>query len=179
MSTPTKRYTLEDIRREYDRLDALCGIDTSQIELHISSRMVKRLGHFRYPINGGAAPLRITISQAILGDEAQFYDTIRHEYAHAAVYLLHPNEKHDHDQVWQDMCRQVGCNPKSTTEMIDEQRALYIQRSKYKIVCQSCGQTTYYLREGKIVSLLLSGQGDRVHCTRCDSRDLILYKRHE
>lgn len=177
MSTPTKRYTLEDIRREYDRLDALCGIDTSQIELHISSRMVKRLGHFRYPINGGSAPLRITISQAILGDEAQFYDTIRHEYAHAAVYLLHPNEQHGHDKVWQDMCRRVGCNPKSTTEMTQEQIDLRTRRARYKIVCQGCGQETYYLREGKIVSLLRSGQGARVHCTRCGSRELTLYQR--
>ncbi|MCD7768647.1 MAG: hypothetical protein LUH36_00795, partial [Oscillospiraceae bacterium] len=90
MSTPAKIHTLENIRREYDRLDKLCGVDTSQIELRISSRMVKRFGSFRYPINGTVAPLRITISQAILGNDAQFYDTIRHEYAHAAVYLLHP-----------------------------------------------------------------------------------------
>ena len=29
-------YTLEDVRKEYDRLDALLGIDTKNVELKIS-----------------------------------------------------------------------------------------------------------------------------------------------
>ncbi|MCD7748487.1 MAG: SprT family zinc-dependent metalloprotease [Oscillospiraceae bacterium] len=172
-------HTTADIRREYDRLDKLCGVDTSQIELRISSRMVKRFGNFRYPVNGNVAPLRITISQAILSNDAQFYDTIRHEYAHAAVYLLHPGEQHNHDEVWREMCRRVGCNPNHTAEMTPEQEALRAQRAKYKIVCNECGQEVYYLRAGKIVNVFLSSQRSRVQCARCGSHNLTLFERSE
>ena len=45
-------HTLEEIRAEYDRLDRLCGVDTSAIEITISRRGVRRLGSFRYPAKG-------------------------------------------------------------------------------------------------------------------------------
>ena len=104
-------HTLQEVRAEYDRLDRLVGIDTRGIELKISKRAVRQLGSFRSP-KRGTGPLRITLSYLILDDDAQFWDTVRHEYAHAAVYLLHPGENHGHDRVWRDMCRLVGCDPK-------------------------------------------------------------------
>lgn len=42
-------HSLEEVRAEYDRLDRLCGVDTSGIELKISKRAVKQLGSFRSP----------------------------------------------------------------------------------------------------------------------------------
>lgn len=104
-------HSLEEVRAEYDRLDRLCGVDTSGIELKISKRAVKQLGSFRSPRRGGIDGLRITLSHLILEDDEQFWDTVRHEYAHAAVYLLHPGESHGHDKVWKDMCRRIGCSP--------------------------------------------------------------------
>ena len=101
-------HSLEEVRAEYDRLDRLCGIDTSGIELKISKRAVKQLGSFRSPRRGGKDGLRITLSYLILEDDEQFWDTVRHEYAHAAVYLLHPGERHGHDKVWKDMCAASG-----------------------------------------------------------------------
>ena len=92
-------HSLEEVRAEYDRLDRLCGVDTSGIELKISKRAVKQLGSFRSPRRGGIDGLRITLSYLILEDDEQFWDTVRHEYAHAAVYLLHPGERHGHDRV--------------------------------------------------------------------------------
>ena len=104
-------HSLEEVRAEYDRLDRLCGLDTSGIELKISKRAVKQLGSFRSPHRGGIDGLRITLSYLILEDDEQFWDTVRHEYAHAAVYLLHPGESHGPDKVWKDMCRRIGCSP--------------------------------------------------------------------
>ena len=46
-------HSLEEIRKEYDRLDRLCGVDTSRVELKISRRPGRRLGSFRYPLRGG------------------------------------------------------------------------------------------------------------------------------
>ena len=77
-------HTLQEVRAEYDRLDRLIGIDTRMIELKISRRAVRQLGSFRSPARG-KGELRITLSALILGDDEQFWDTVRHEYAHAAV----------------------------------------------------------------------------------------------
>ena len=39
-------HTIQEVRAEYDRLDRLCGVDTSGIEIAISRRSVKRLGSY-------------------------------------------------------------------------------------------------------------------------------------
>lgn len=80
-------HSLEEIRAEYDRLDRLCGVDTSAVEIALSRRGVRRLGSFRYPAKGKAGALRITINASLLNEEEAFWDTVRHEYAHALVYL--------------------------------------------------------------------------------------------
>ena len=102
-------HTLEDIRREYDRLDALCGVDTKPVALRVSTRAAKRLGSCKYV---GSKVESITISDFVLdaADEI-FFDTIRHEYAHALVKLRRPREKHGHDALWKAACREVGCAP--------------------------------------------------------------------
>ena len=87
-------HSLEEIRAEYDRLDRLCGVDTSAVEIALSRRGVRRLGSFRYPAKGKAGALRITINASLLDEEEAFWDTVRHEYAHALVYLRHPGERH-------------------------------------------------------------------------------------
>ena len=61
-------HTLEEIRTEYDRLDRLCGVDTSDVEIVLSRRGVRRLGSFRYPAKGRAGALRITINASLLGE---------------------------------------------------------------------------------------------------------------
>ncbi len=159
-------HTLEEVRREYDRLDRLVGVDTSRIELKISRRAVRQLGSFRSPARG-VGPLRITLSALILEDDEQFWDTVRHEYAHAAVYLLHPGEKHGHDRVWRDMCRLVGCNPKRLAPEQGRAAQLRRQQAKYLIRCETCGAESRYVRRGRAVELMLRGRGKSLRCRRC------------
>ena len=155
-------YTLSDVRAEYDRLDALCGIDSSGIALTVSKRAVKRLGCFR----PGAAP-EISISAFVLEDDALFLDTIRHEYAHALVWLRHPGEKHGHDAVWKSACREIGCSPRATVRAGETQQNLREKKANWLLRCRGCGQETRYLREGKIVRLVRAGRARRVTCTKC------------
>lgn len=159
-------HTLEEVRREYDRLDRLVGVDTSKIELKISRRAVRQLGSFRSPARG-TGPLRITLSALILDDDAQFWDTVRHEYAHAAVYLLHPGEKHGHDRVWRDMCRLVGCEAKRLAPEQGRAAELRKARAKYIIRCESCGAESRYVRRGRAVDLMLRGRGRMLRCRSC------------
>lgn len=159
-------HTLEEVRQEYDRLDRLVDVDTSKIELKISRRAVRQLGSFRSPARG-TGPLRITLSALILDDDAQFWDTVRHEYAHAAVYLLHPGEKHGHDRVWRDMCRLVGCDPKRLAPEQGRAAELRKARAKYIIRCESCGAESRYVRRGRAVDLMLRGRGRMLRCRSC------------
>ncbi|MBQ3703568.1 MAG: SprT-like domain-containing protein [Oscillospiraceae bacterium] len=169
-------HTLQEVRAEYDRLDRLIGIDTRMIELKISRRAVRQLGSFRSPTRG-RGPLRITLSALILDDDEQFWDTVRHEYAHAAVYLLYPGQKHGHDQVWRDMCRRVGCDPKRLAPEQGRAAELRQQKVKYIIRCRSCGAESRYIRRGRTVDLMLRGRGKRLRCRRCGGNDFDLLVR--
>ena len=169
-------HTLQEVRAEYDRLDRLIGIDTRMIELKISKRAVRQLGSFRSPTRG-RGPLRITLSALILDDDEQFWDTVRHEYAHAAVYLLYPGQKHGHDQAWRDMCRRVGCDPKRLAPEQGRAAALRQQKAKYIIRCQGCGAESRYIRRGRTVDLMLRGRGKRLRCRRCGGNDFVLLVR--
>ena len=171
-------HTLQEVRAEYDRLDRLIGIDTRMIELKISKRAVRQLGSFRSPTRG-RGPLRITLSALILDDDEQFWDTVRHEYAHAAVYLLYPGQKHGHDQAWRDMCRRVGCDPKRLAPEQGRAAELRQQKVKYIIRCQGCGAESHYIRRGRTVDLMLRGRGKRLRCRRCGQNQFILLVRED
>ena len=171
-------HTLREVRTEYDRLDSLLGIDTSGIELRISKRAVRQLGSFRVPARGGGK-LRITLSALIFEDDEQFLDTIRHEYAHAAVHLLYPGERHGHDRVWKQMCRTVGCSPRRLAPEQGEAAELRRQSAKYIVRCDACGAESRYVRRGKAVDLLLSGRGRRLRCRDCGSNRFTLLVRKQ
>ena len=171
-------HTLDEVRREYDRLDRLVGVDTSKIELKISRRAVRQLGSFRSPARG-TGKLRITLSALILDDDEQFWDTVRHEYAHAAVYLLHPGEKHGHDRVWRDMCRLVGCSPKRLAPEKGRAAELRQAQAKYIIRCRTCGAESRYVRRGRTVELMLRGRGRMLRCRKCGQSSFVLLVRED
>ncbi len=79
-------HTLEEVRREYDRLDRLCRADTSGIELRISKRMTRTLGKCAVQ---GEHPVRITLADFLLtsASEDVFRDVIRHEYALSLIHI--------------------------------------------------------------------------------------------
>ena len=156
------KHSLGEVRREYDRLDALCGVSTRGVALSVSTRATRRMGLFR-----PGKPPRIILSAFVLDDDALFWDTIRHEYAHALVWLREPDGRHGHDAVWRAACREVGCDPKATAAPTEEQLALRAERAKYRVVCGSCGQEALYLKEGKIVKLLRAGRGSGLRCRVC------------
>ena len=173
----TEMHGLHEVRCEYDRLDKLLGIDTSGIELKVSSRAVKQLGSFRSPARAGAAPLRITLSKLVMEDDGLFLDTIRHEYAHAAAYLLYPGEKPGHGEKWKAICRRIGCTPKSRTKLSSEAAKQREAKAKYLVRCTGCGRETSYLRRGRTVELMLRGRGRLLRCTHCGGNDFRLLVR--
>ena len=170
-------HSLEEVRAEYDRLDRLCGVDTSGIELKISKRAVKQLGSFRCLRRGGKDGLCITLSYLILEDDEQFWDTVRHEYAHAAVYLLHPGESHGHDKVWKDMCRRIGCSPERLAPEKGQAAESRRAEAKYLLRCAGCGRASRFRRGGTAGALLRRGRGRALRCTGCGGSSFKLFVR--
>lgn len=162
-------YTLEDIRREYDRLDLLCGADTGGVALIISTRARKRLGSCRCSAAGVKS---ITISDFVLeAGEKVFYDTIRHEYAHALVKLRHPRERHGHDALWRAACLEVGCNPSRCCDPaeIPNLPGKREEPDRYMLRCLGCGTVWRYKRKTRVISLLERGSRSCV-CPHCKGR---------
>ncbi len=173
-------HSLEEVRAEYDRLDRIVGVDSSGVELRISKRAVRQLGSFRAPSGRGAkTPPRITLSALIFDDDAQFWDTVRHEYAHAAVWLLRPGEKHGHDRLWKEMCRRVGCSPRRLAPEDGRAAELRQERVRYLVRCEGCGAESRYMRRGKTVELLLRGRGKSLRCRICGGNRFTLYVREQ
>lgn len=166
------KYTLEDIREEYDRLDAICGIDTSEIKLKISTRSVNRYGFCKYQ---NKKPYLISITDFILDNEEAFWDVIRHEYAHALVRLRHPNERHGHDKVFYAACKEVGCNPSRLSNFArEESKQRRKEREKYIVQCKKCGAQWTYLRAGTVVKMIQMGRGSTFRCPKCNDSDWLL-----
>lgn len=99
-------YNLQDIANEYHRLDQIFNIDTSDIDLvHFTG--VSQCGYC-YIKNG--KPIKIGINDLVFEcPENEFYDVIRHEYAHAVDAVKYKNR--GHSKTWKQICEIVGCIP--------------------------------------------------------------------
>ncbi|MBO6014072.1 MAG: SprT-like domain-containing protein [Oscillospiraceae bacterium] len=163
-------HTMQEIRREYERLDRICSVDTSCIEIRVNNAQ-RRLGSFSCRADIPDGKMVITISRRAMEDESLFLDTIRHEYAHAVVFLRHPRVRHGHDAVWKAVCREVGCMPRGSVRPGASETDLE-NSAKYRVTCRSCGAVTYYIKAGKIVKLLQQNAGEfgntaKVLCRKC------------
>jgi len=147
-------YHMEDIIKEYQRLDQLCGVDTGNIEIAISTRCTRRRGLCMLDANGH--PIKIVISDFVLADE-DFWDTIRHEYAHALVALRSPGNPHGHNIAWRTACIEVGCRSKRDKKVESAAPPQQRVRAKYLVTCRNCGRTWSYLRKSKTVKLIEKG----------------------
>ena len=155
-----KTFTIDDIRNEYRRLDLVTGVDTSEISVALSGRFRRKLGlcRFRRSALGRYIPVEIVIGKQVLGASPEvFYDTIRHEYAHAAVTLL-DSRNHGHDAAWKKMCRCVCCRPSGTVKAGSLEGALPKSEPRYIVRCERCGRENKYYRKGKVVDSLIKGR---------------------
>ena len=169
-----KSRALALMRTEYDRLDRLCGVNTGSIKLAVSGRMTSKLGYFKVVQKSAFAKpeLSITIASRVLADDAVFYDVIRHEYAHAIVYLRDPRHRHVHDAVWKAACLEVGCIPRATRKDLPasvtaEGKSGGVRPYKYQIRCVNCGAVSRYKTEGKVVKVAMGKIRGTIRCRKC------------
>lgn len=170
------KHNLEEVRSEFNRLDRLCNIDSSGLDLRISCRGIRKYGCCKYKKTGrwgNVVPYAITFSDFLMDCEEQFWDTVRHEYAHALV-AIRTGKAHGHDAIWKKACLEVGCRPERIAndpeagKMSADRRA---QKEKYEVRCLNCHRVWRYTRAGKVVRSLQK----EVSCTcPCGSKKLIL-----
>ena len=169
-------YYLNQIRKEYDRLDEICGVNTNIVRLEISSRLSRKLGYFKvkrvggfevFGMNFGKSELSITFSDRIFDMPGKvFTEVIRHEYAHAAAFLKYPGEKLGHGPRWKEICRQVGCEAR--THIDTDSVAPALRRPvKYTLRCKNCGAYSNYTRMCKTIKIATGQVPGKVWCTKC------------
>ena len=160
------KHSIEDIRKEYDRLDRITGTNTKNVSIRISGRMTKKLGMFT--VSGGPlfSRLEIAVSKKCMDSDELFYEVIRHEYAHAAVHIRRPLERHVHDSVWKSVCSEVGCRPHATIQL-KAPYSVKIRPLRYRVVCRKCGASSDYKILSKVVKAASGLSSGTVVCRRC------------
>lgn len=169
-------HTTDEIRAEFSRLDKLLSIDTSNVEIVFSKRTVKRHGSCQCKrlSNGTYAPVKIMIAEFLRnGDDRHFWDTVRHEYAHAAAAIL-TGKNCGHNNVWKAVCKKIGCSGRVYAESTAASRKRAQDAAKYAITCLGCGEVSLYMRKTELIKRLEAGQTPGVMCTVCKGRKFSL-----
>lgn len=165
-------FSLYDIRKEYERLDKITGLNISRdVELSLTSRCTRRRGVYkRRSKNGVLQYEKIVISNFVLSEPPEsFFDTIRHEYAHAMDMKLNGPYNTSHSESWKRCCEIVGCVPSATTEASDAQ-VEYRKSKGYTLCCQTCGHEWNYQRMSKTLKAIMGGI--KYECPYCNGKNL-------
>ena len=152
-------WTLAQVQAEYRRLDRLLGIDTSRVAVSFSRRMMRQYGVCTFVKN---RPQEIRLADFLRREDQVFWDTARHEYAHAAAAIL-TGKRHGHDEAWKAVCRKIGCPPErlapSCGAAVENRRRIESVRGVYVVTCLGCGAESRYLRRGTVVQALEEKRG--------------------
>ncbi len=116
-------FTISDIRREFDRLDSLSGLNTTGIPIRISARMSRALGVCRSrSMDGGTTVQVVDVAFADYlcryGTEEELLNTVRHEYAHL-YNILHDGVRCGHDARWKAVALWLGASPERLADYHD------------------------------------------------------------
>ena len=163
--------TVQDIKTEFLKLDKLLGINTSNVEIVFSKRTVKRHGSCQCVrgADGKWRPVKIMIAEFLLTDYDAFWDTVRHEYAHAAAALL-TGKNCGHNAVWKGICCKIGCSGNVRAESTAASRQRARDAAKYAVTCLGCGEVSLYMRKTELIKRLERGGPSGVICTVCGGK---------
>lgn len=132
-------FTLEDVRGITVPFGALLGIDTRYIDLKFG-RGFRTAGKFEVRKKNGVEKLTIRINKVVFECcSASFFEIVRHEYAHAANYIINKDNSDAHGPKWRELCKKVGCSGaihviegSDVSELLSEARKNYPKRKGSK-----------------------------------------------
>lgn len=166
-------FTIADIRNEYKRLDAITGQNIANIPIEISKRCTKRRGaySFRLMYKQSVSNEKFIISDFVMAEDSNsFYNTIRHEYAHAIATRVTLTNA-GHGEIWKRYAKMVGANPEMYSEKTPQQREKQMNAFKkngYAVTCEKCGKQYMYSRKTKVINIIESNyQNATLTCPAC------------
>ena len=83
-------------------------------------------------------------------------ETVLHECAHVIVDMRCPDELHQHDDVFNAVCAELG--------IVGKPYVSYVIKRRYNIYCPNCGLVASYNRRTKRLSYIKKGHGI---CRKC------------
>ncbi len=168
-------FSEHDIRREFNRLDEISGLDTSAIPIQISKRLTTTLAKCRYLKKGNTMSVeKFVFAQRLLQYSTleHLLNTVRHEYAHAYTILKH--QQADHGALWKATAKAFGCDGNrlsSYPELMDRPAGI-----QYELCCTACGRTARYRKRGKVVQAFEAKPTRRDYRCACGNNQFILRK---
>lgn len=109
----------------------------------------------------------ITISELVLHDEESIKNIILHELCHALPDTI------GHDKQWFMYVSKVNklfnanIQQYATKEEARYARTVIKQKTKYKVMCNDCGEHWEYMRKPKIVKAIEDNKGYKYTCPQC------------
>ena len=174
-------FTIKDIRQEMNRLDKESGIDTNKIPIRISARMTSTWGKCVYSRTRN----KVVVKELVFADRLlrqatyeHLLEVIRHEYAHAYVFIVFNKPGEGHSSRWRYWAIRFGCSGKRCNnfpEVDSDKRAE--QTAKYIVTCATCGTIFKYQRRSKIIQALEQNPNSTSYvCGKCHGHKFLLHR---
>lgn len=164
---------LEAVRKEYDRLDKILGINTTGILLQYGENPKTDIVAYTQFSRQNGRPIRIKFNLSHMRgkNDQDWMDTVRHEYAHAAARILYGYQG-AHGEPWQTVCKKIGCRPSPYTydASVIEDIASYDMPGEplVAVQCAGCGMIVKQPERSRIVKVLRNGGSSwNLRCKNC------------
>lgn len=131
--------TIEWVRGECHKIAKSAGYDI-YFPIELNSRLRTTLGRVKYK-NGLVEVLEISKRHLENGSEESINETIRHELAHALVFMK-DGYTHGHDKEWKQLCIALGGSGDTyyDSSKAEEYGAEPTKPTQYFIYCTCCGK---------------------------------------
>lgn len=158
----TQVFSEKHIRELYSRLDRQFNIDTSLMPIQLIRKpsrtiaccWVRRCGTKCFPVS-----FEFNLFYLERHTEADWEDTLLHEYAHAAA-TIQTGKDCQHGPIWKNICRQLGCRPYPYAYNMDVKEPLMDggNDGSVPVKCLRCGNVAMQAANSRVVTMLRRGR---------------------
>lgn len=175
-------YTLTRVIEEFTDICNKAKVEVN-VPIELNNRLSTTLGRVRFRRFGDYNYIAVTVQFSTKfitnATDEEIWNVIAHEAAHYII-LERYNENHNHDQLFKEVCKEIGCsNDKARYQLSKEtEDRLYKKdqsntkvksnvNAKYVIYCPHCGVVGVRQRMCKALKEL-----EHYRCSKCDSNEL-------
>lgn len=164
-----------EIRKVLNKLDEKTGLNSKDIPIRISNRMIRSKGSFTFSVlykdhvaTLNTQKLLFTFASILLDgrfDDKTVIDVIEHEYIHYYCAYHKPNCRTGHGPFFKESCIKYGVNPETyftaKPNITDDIEKVNV----YVVKCTNCGTEHYHKTKTKVIKDI-----NRYRCGTCRGR---------